>query len=281
MSPDVSGKVRAFYEDCSFPGYEDFDTPQSLVEKAEKGVYARLLGEQIPFGARVLDAGCGTGQLALYLSMVKASVVGLDFSFASLAKGQAFKARFGLHDAHFVQMNLFELGLRGESFDYVFSNGVLHHTGDAAGGFRGLCSLVRPGGYVVIGLYNTYGRLLLDARRVIFRLTHGRLLWLDRLLRQRGLGAEKKRVWFLDQYRNPHEDTFTVDDVLGWFAASGIDYVNAVPKIAPFERLAADERLFEARAPGSRVAHRLAELGWIFTKGAEGGFFILIGQKRA
>lgn len=277
---DVSEKVRAFYETCSFPGYEEVETPQDLVEKAEKGAYARLLGEQIPFGARVLDAGCGTGQLALYLSMVKASVVGIDFSFASLQKGQAFKERFGLHDARFVQMNLFEPALRPESFDYVFSNGVLHHTGDASGGFRGLCALVKPGGFIVIGLYNRYGRLLLDLRRVIFRVTRGRFLGLDYIMRQRSVGEEKKRIWFLDQYRNPHEDTFTVEDVLGWFAESGIDYVNAVPKLTPFERLVAGERLFEPSPAGSRLEHLLAQLGWIVTKGGEGGFFILIGRKR-
>jgi SAM-dependent methyltransferase len=276
----INNKVRAFYEECSFPGYEDFDSPQSLGEKAERGGYARLLGEQIPFGARVLDAGCGTGQLALYLSMVKASVVGIDFSFASLGKGQAFKRKFDLHDVRFVQMNLFDLGLRRESFDYVFSNGVLHHTGDAHGGFRGLTTLVKPGGYIVIGLYNTYGRLLLDLRRVIFRVTRGNLLWLDSLMRRRGIGAEKKRIWFLDQYRNPHEDKFTVDDVLGWFAQDGIDYVNAVPKIVPFARMAPDEKLFEAQPPGSRLEHLLAQLGWIVTKGAEGGFFLVIGRKR-
>lgn len=277
---DVSGKVRAFYEGCSFPGYEEFETPQDLAQKAETGGYARLLGEQIPFGAKILDAGCGTGQLALYLSMVKASVIGIDFSLASLGKGQRFKERFGLADAHFVQMNLFQLGLRPASFDYVFSNGVLHHTGDARGGFAGLCTLVKPGGYVVIGLYNSYGRLLLDLRRVIFRLTGGRLLWLDYLMRQRTVGEEKKRIWYLDQYQNPHEDTFTVDDVLGWFDENGIAYVNAVPKIVPFERLAPDEKLFEPHPPGSRRDHVLAQLGWIFTKGGEGGFFILIGRKR-
>src|SRR5262245_28161635 len=278
--PDVSQKVRAFYEGCSFPGYEEFETPQDLAQKAETGGYARLLGEQIPFGAKILDAGCGTGQLALYLSMVKASVIGIDFSFASLGKGQRFKERFGLADARFVQMNLFQLGLRPASFDYVFSNGVLHHTGDARGGFAGLCTLVKPGGHVVIGLYNAYGRLLLDLRRVIFRLTRGRMLWLDYRLRQREVGEEKKRIWFLDQYENPHEDTFTVDDVLDWFDENGIDYVNAVPRIVPFERLAPDEKLFEPHDRGSRRDHWLAQLGWILTKGGEGGFFILIGRKR-
>lgn len=155
---EVGQRVRAFYEDCSFPGYEDFDSPFELVEKSRKGVYARALDEQLPLGVRILDAGCGTGQLAIFLSMTNRRVVGIDFSNSSLRKGHNFKQEFDMKDVHFAQMDLFHPGLREESFDYVFCNGVLHHTADAYGGFQVLCRLLKKGGYIVIGLYNTYGR---------------------------------------------------------------------------------------------------------------------------
>jgi SAM-dependent methyltransferase len=61
-------------------------------------------------------------------------------------------------------MDPFKSCLRAEVFDYVFSNGVLHHTANAFGGFQDLCRVLRPGGFIVIGLYNTYGRLLLGLR---------------------------------------------------------------------------------------------------------------------
>ena len=46
----VGRRVRAFYESCSFPGYEELETPLDLLEKAQRGVYAKLLEEQIPLG---------------------------------------------------------------------------------------------------------------------------------------------------------------------------------------------------------------------------------------
>lgn len=277
---DVSRKVRAFYEECSFPGYEEFDTPFDLLEKAGRGIYARLLDEQLPLGVRVLDAGCGTGQLTMFLSVLNRQVLGIDFSLASLRKGHAFAERFEQRNARFVQMDLFHPALREETFDYVFCNGVLHHTADAYGGFRVLCRLLKPNGYIALGLYNTYGRLLLDLRRLLFRLTRNRLLWLDFAMRQVSLGQEKKRIWFLDQYQNPHEQKVSVGDVLEWFRRNDIDYINSVPKINVGERFDAKERLFERHDPGSRLDHALTQLGWIFSKGREGGFFILIGQKR-
>lgn len=276
-----SGRVvRSFYEQNSFPGYEDFDTPNELVQKAQKGVYAKLLDDHIPPGVRVLDAGCGTGQLVLYLSTMNRTVVGIDFSHASLRKGMDFGRRFGWRRAHFAQMDLFNPALQPESFDYVFSNGVLHHTADAAGGFASLCRLVKPGGYVTVGLYNTYGRLFLDLRRVVFRMTRNRFLWLDAFLRKRDMGAEKRRLWFLDQYEHPLETKFTIGDVLRWFRENDIDFVNAIPKIRLGDRLTEGEDLFDKHEPGSSFEHVLRQLGWIFTKGREGGFFIMNGRKR-
>lgn len=279
--PDIPRRVRAFYEGCSFPGYDEFDSPQQLAAKAERGIFARLLDQQIPLNARILDAGCGTGQLTLFLSLPRRKVVGIDFSFGSLSKGSAFRKKFGLNTARFCQMDLLNLGLTAESFDYVFCTGVLHHTADPRRGFDGLCRLVKPGGYIVIGLYNTYARLPLDLRRVIFRLTGGRFTGLDFIMRQKGVGADKKRIWYMDQYRNPHEMKMSVDEVLRWFRENGIEYVNSVPQINRSIVFSEDEKLFERRDPGSRIDHILSQLGWMFTISREGGLFVIIGQRPA
>ena len=275
----VGEKVRAFYECCSFPGYEEFETPIDLVEKAQRGIYAKLLDEQLPLGVRILDAGCGTGQLAIFLSIVQRRVVGIDFSYSSLRKANNFKERFKLRHVSFAQMDLFHLGLKEESFDYVFCNGVLHHTADAYGAFQNLCRLIKPRGYITIGLYNTYGRFLLDLRRRIFHLTNDRLTGLDFFMRKKSLGEEKKRIWFVDQYKNPHEDKFSVGDVLGWFQGNNIEYVHSIPKIGLGDQFTPKDQLFERHDPGGSLGHLLCQLGWIFTQSREGGFFITIGRK--
>ena len=276
---DIGNKVRAFYEGCSFPGYEGFETPFDLVEKAQRGIYARLLDEQLPLGVRILDAGCGTGQLAIFLSMVHRQVVGIDFSYHSLHKGGDFKEKFGRRNVSFAQMDLFYLGLKEESFDYVFCNGVLHHTENARQAFQNLCRLVKSGGYITIGLYNRYGRLLLDLRRWLFRLTNDKLKWLDFFLRNKSLGEEKKHIWFMDQYKNPHEEKFSVDEVLKWFRQNNIEHINSIPKIRLGDRFTAGDRLFEPHDPGGPLDHLFCQLGWMFTQGKEGGFFITIGRK--
>lgn len=272
-------RVRGFYEQCSFPGYEPTDTPRELIERSRQRAYAHLLGEHLPLGIRVLDAGCGTGQLAIFLSLAHRTVIGADFSAGSLAQGNAFRQRFGLTDVSFVQMDLFAPAFAPGTFDYILTNGVLHHTADAAGAFANLCTLLKPGGGIAVGLYNSYGRLLLHLRRRIFQLTGERFHRLDYFMRRDMLGADKKRVWFRDQYENPHEDTFSVDDVLGWFRTNGIQYVASVPGVRFGDDLRGAERLFEPRDPGSRWERIACQLLWIITQSREGGFFLTFGRK--
>ncbi len=277
----IARKVRSFYETYSFPGYEECDSVYTLREKARKGMYAQLLDQQIPFRVSVLDVGCGTGQLAAFLSLAQRRVVGIDLSFESLRKATAFKLDHQLKRVSFVHADIFELPLSDEAFDFVLCSGVLHHTRDAEAGFQVLCRLVKPGGYIIVGLYNRYGRLLLDLRRMIFRVAGDRLRWLDYSWRRRFSDEGKREIWFMDQYRNPHETKHSVDEVLKWFHRNQIDFVNAIPKIALTEDFSGSERLFDPHDVGTRVEHLVRQLSWIFTQGREGGFFLMIGRKKS
>lgn len=278
---DVTAVMKAFYEETPFPGYEDTDSGSSLREKAEKGVFARLLDAQLPEQACVLEAGCGTGQLSNFLAMTWGrTVFGADMCLNSLRLGQKFKDENQNHNVCFVQMNLFRPVFRPSSFDLVVSNGVLHHTSDPFAAFKSIAALVKPGGHIVIGLYNRYGRMGTDVRRVLFRVTGRAFHWLDPRLRDRRIGEAKLDTWFKDQYRNPHESKHTIGQVLGWFDRTGFEFVNGIPKPSA-ESLSPDERLFEKSAPGSALEHFVVQLGMLISGSKEGGLFVLIGRKRA
>jgi SAM-dependent methyltransferase len=277
---DVTEIVKQFYEEHPFPNYDDHDSVRSLIAKSRKGVYARLLGEQIPFNSRVLEVGCGTGQLSNFLGISCRTVIGTDLCLNSLRMAEKFRSEYGLSRVRFLQMNLFRPALRADQFDVVLCNGVLHHTSDPEGGFRSIARLVRPGGHIVIGLYNRYGRLLLDSRRVLFRATGGRLRWIDPYLRTTRMSAAKEDAWFADQYLHPHESKHSMGEVLRWFDETGFDFVNAVPKTRPGDAFSSEERLFEPAERGTRVDHALAQAKLFFTGSREGGFYIMIGRRR-
>jgi len=279
MQHDISRKVKLFYEACSFPGYDDCDSVYGLRLKAERGIYAKLLDDQLPSGIRILDAGCGTGQLAIFLSLKGRKVLGIDFSSNSLRKGNDFKKKFKLDNVDFMQMSIFDMALKENSFDCVFCMGVLHHTHSAYDGFKVLCRLVKKNGYIVVGLYNKYGRISSSVRKLIFKVVGERFQALDYFMRRGDMDSKKKKTWFMDQYRNPHESKHSVGEVLNWFKENKVEYINSLPKISLDEQFALGEKLFEKHDLGGKIDHFLSQLSWMFTQGKEGGFFIMIGRK--
>lgn len=275
---DVTTSVKSFYEATPFPNYDEFDNVGWLVEKARKGVFAQLLDDQIPPRTRILECGCGTGQMSNFLSVASRTVFGTDMSLASLGLGQQFKEKNDLQTVHFMQMNLFRPCFKPGTFDLVISNGVLHHTSDPFLGLQSISRLVRPRGYVLIGLYHRYGRTITNIRRVVFRVGGDRFAFLDPNLRKRETSAPKKRAWFMDQYKHPHESTHTIREVLGWLETLGLKFVKSIPKTngQPFSP---EERLFEPEPPGTRLQQALAERRMILSGSREGGFFIVIAQR--
>lgn len=196
----------------------------------------------------------------------------------SLRLATNFAREHGLSRVRFVQMNLFRPPFKPQQFDVVLCNGVLHHTSDPFGGFQRILPLVKPGGHIIIGLYNTYGRLMTDLRRLMFRATGGRARWLDPYLRSTPLSTEKRKAWYADQYRHPHESKHTIGEVQGWFDDSGIAFVRGIPRVTLAGSDANGRNLFTESARGTSADHFWVQGKQIVTGNREGGFFLIVGR---
>jgi len=277
---DVTDIMKSFYEKTPFPNYEDLESVGDLIEKAKRSIFMYLLNEQVPFNIRVLEVGCGTGQLTNFLSSASRIVFGVDMCLNSLKLAQNFKEKNNLKRAGFYQMNLFRPVFKDESFPLIICSGVLHHTSDPFRGFQSISRLVKKGGYIVIGLYNKYGRILTDIRRTIFKITGERFMFLDPQLRRDDISDTKKHAWFLDQYKNPHESKHSIEEVLSWFDSSGFDFINSIPKSKAFQAFSENELLFKQNLRGNWIDHILVQAKLIFTASREGGAFLMIGRRR-
>ena len=269
--------VRRFYEHAPFPGYRPCETLASLRARAERSQFACMLDRAIPGDARILEVGCGTGQMSLYLARADRLVIGADLSRASLRLGMAAAQRFGLDRVRFVETDLQRPGLRRGSFDVVYSSGVLHHTPDPRASFARIAPLARPGGAIVLGLYNAFARIPLRLRRMVARLSEYRWIPFDPVLRDREHEPARREAWLRDQYRHPEEHRHTLAEVQSWFDENDVDYVRTYPSALIRE---APEELFARAADNWRLEGWLAQLGWIGAVGQDGGLFVTIGQRR-
>lgn len=94
-------------------------------------------------GERILDLGCGTGQLTAQIARSGARVTGLDYSADMLAD-----ARKNFPGLTFVSGDASAFDF-SEPFDAVFSNAVLHWVKNADGAAASIARALRPGGRFV------------------------------------------------------------------------------------------------------------------------------------
>lgn len=104
-------------------------------------------------GARVLDAGCGTGTLTLALLRtlrVPVKLTALDLSASSMTTAQKYVAKNNprRQPVRFAQGNILCLPFTDEAFDLIVTSGVLEYVPLE----EGLCELARviaPGGHLL------------------------------------------------------------------------------------------------------------------------------------
>ncbi len=280
-SDEPTEDVRAFYTHAPFPGYPPRESLSGLRRKAERSELARLLDAAIPGDAAIVEVGCGTGQTSLFLARADRIVIGADLTRASLALGRDAALRLGVGGVHFVETDLRAPGLRDGAFDVVYSSGVLHHTPDPAASFARIARLAKPGGFVVVGLYNTYARIPHRLRRALARATGFRWFPFDSVLRDRDAEPARREAWIRDQYMHPLEHRHSVGDVQRWFRGNDIEYVRAYPNTLLAAEPLQGSALFDPAQDDWSFENVLAQLSWAAnpTLAAEGGLFVVIGRR--
>jgi len=268
--------VRRFYERAPFPDFPPRATLSWLRARAERSEFARLIDRAIPGNARVVEIGCGTGQMSLYLARADRVVIGADLTRESLRLGVEAARRFDLDQIQFIETDLHHPGLRAGAFDVVYSSGVLHHTPDPSAAFARMVRLARPGGIIVLGVYNVFARIPLRARRFVARLSGYRFIPCDPVLRDRESEPARRKAWMRDQYQHPEEHRHTLAEVQGWFAENGVEYLRAYPSATLCED---SEELFTPAEDNWYLEGWLAQLGWIGALAHEGGLFVTVGRR--
>ncbi len=105
-------------------------------------------------GKLVLDVGCGMGRFAEVATRWGARVVGVDLSLACEVAAR------NLRERPFValQADVADLPFAPESFDCIYSIGVLHHTPNCEVAFKSLPQYLKPGGTIAVWLYSGYNK---------------------------------------------------------------------------------------------------------------------------
>ncbi len=185
MSTSAKEKLRARAQWSHDPCGAEYDREHELgtreffdaIERHRYSEYApwmpRLMGFEEFRDARLLEIGCGMGTDLLQFARAGARCIGIDLTPRSI---EITRHRFALYGANgaFMISDGERLPFRSESFDVVYSNGVLHHTPDTEGAICEVYRVLRKGGTAKVMLYH---RNSLN-------------YWIEIILRRGLLGAE-------------------------------------------------------------------------------------------
>ena len=273
---DISQRIKSFYEETPFPNYEGLEEYGELVNKGGNNPFTVKLLKAIGYNKLILECGCGTGQMSHYLQLNNNLVLGIDMSLGSLRLAIQHKLRNQLVRSNFCQMNIFNLAIKDNTFDVVISHGVLHHTYDARKAFREIVRKLKPGGIIMVGLYNRPSRFPTWLRSKLIRLLGPKI---DYVVRNRIKDTTKANTWIKDQYFNPHETWHSIDETLGWFDENDVEFLNCSPPILGTNG-ESTTNLFAKTSSGSAYQRQVTQLGWLVTIAKEGALFDLIGRKK-
>ncbi|MEZ4335969.1 MAG: class I SAM-dependent methyltransferase [Sandaracinaceae bacterium] len=205
-------ETRRYYDDFA----RDYDRPRhegyhALIDDLSVDIVTPLAR-----GRRVLEVGCGTGLLLSRIAAVADQAVGVDLSPGMLAHARE-------RGLEVVEGSATALPFEDASFDTVYSFKVLAHVEPIEVALREAARVVRPGGHVVIDVYNRWSLRYL-ARRVAGA---------------RAIGRAHREDDIVTRWDSPPEaiarlpESLTVESVAGVRVVTPAARVHALPVVGP------------------------------------------------
>ena len=237
--------MRDFYETHPYPKpLRNLDRHRELYRNPDRRRAQTLLlwpSEKLRPNRKILVAGCGTSQGALYaLREPDAHVTAIDISEISLRHTRELQHQYGLRNLELHRLAIEEVGELGRVFDQIVCTGVLHHLPDPELGLRALRDILTPNGAIHVMVYARYGRAGIYMMQEYCRLlgigaTEGDLRELGTTIESLSsehpiAGVSRKAKDFTypealaDALLHPKDRAYTVPEVYAWLERCGLSF---------------------------------------------------------
>jgi glycosyltransferase involved in cell wall biosynthesis/ubiquinone/menaquinone biosynthesis C-methylase UbiE len=238
LDTSLQNRTRRHYDSHPFDAItpEDELRPRNIQPRPFIEFCEQYLKRQMS----VAEIGCGPGRGTMFLTASEVNVTAVDISAPSLVR-----ARKRAPNASFVRATTMALPFDNECFDVVVSDGVIHHTPNARAAFLESVRVLRPGGYLYLGIYNrrrhyyyiyTYAGPPIRwlersaAGRWALSMTLIPLYYLAHLAKSRGRRTwEGAKNFFYDYIITPQATFYTREEVMGWGEELGLDLIRHDP----------------------------------------------------
>ena len=139
----------------SMPGARSYDLVAGLLFRNRYGAIAEAIAIQVPAGSRLLDVGCGPGEVLNRLATIAPGIeaTGLDVDAGMIDRARRKAARAGRAPdggPRFVVADVAAMPFPDASFDVVVSSYAVHHWPDRHAGLAEVMRVLKPGGRAIV-----------------------------------------------------------------------------------------------------------------------------------
>lgn len=228
--------------DIEWTKFEYKDEIYGHTEEEEENDFIRRthFEKNVSASKLLLDAGCGIGRLIKRLDKYGIESFGVELS---IGIDKAYSKDTFKKKIHFIQGDIADLPIKPDTFDYVYSKGVLHYTPDAKKTFKHLTQLTKKGGTLSVTLYPKLSPLFdfinRSLRKTFMVLPPRKIYYISFLLTPffqvawRLSGFPSRNItrterahmifnWFASEFQNFHSK----EEIVEWFRESGFSHIE-------------------------------------------------------
>lgn len=176
----------------------------------------------------VLDMGCGSGRYSVALSLIGAKkVYAVDLFSQSYKEAEEFSKKNKLN-IEFLEANFHNLPFEDEKFDFIFSNGTLHHSSSIINSLKEYKRVLKNNHSGFLYLY-AEGGVFWNTRKIMRKIFKNiPIEYTNQVLKV--IGMPSNRFFFADVWHVPIETHTSKKQLVKMFNKFDFDYEKIISK---------------------------------------------------
>ncbi len=219
-----------------FRNYKGF---KKFIENKKKFLYELKLPLKIFKNSSLIDFGCGSGQNSIFYNILGCKSTLVEYDKQSCINTYNLFKRYSKNKFKIVNTDIFNFKSK-KKFDFVVSNGVIHHTKDPKKNINICIKHLKKNGFIILGWGEIYGFFQRNIQRIILYsisrnnheiIKYSKILFKDHLSRSVKFSGRKIDEIIYDTYINPRIKTVSLEEVLKIFAKKDVELYSSYQNI--------------------------------------------------
>ena len=208
----------------------------SFLENNKKFLLQLKIPPRAFLNSTLLDFGCGTGQRGLVYDHLGADCTLVEYDKQSYKNASALFEKHAKNNFKIINSDIFDFKFSKESYDFVLSMGVAHHTKHPVKNIELCCQALKPGGMLILGVGNKAGFFQRNLQRLIVYsisennediIKYSKILFKEHLQRCIEYGGRSIDEIVYDTYINPKIYSFGTNEIIDIFAKNNLNLYSS------------------------------------------------------